>query len=200
MTPQEVVILVKEAHRAFAPVEIPVDVGKLRSYITDNLGIQFGLFGKVAWNGKLILGRLHRYEQGGKKWADIVVAETLNACWTRFVSTKELAHLIIDKEDDDCTHDPVGLIRGLVDFFPTNIAADIKSERVATLAATELLMPWDKKPLIMGMIAEGKNNFQIALHFKVPEKVVEYWRSDVYQNLMSDAWAGIDIDHEPIQT
>jgi hypothetical protein len=191
MRSQDIVLAVREVHRSFHPLEIPVSVYRIKGYIEDVLKIEFEAFDKAAWPSKFIYGRVHRYEQEGRKWAKIFVSESLNACWTRFVACKELAHLLIDTKDEDCTHDPITLIGGLISPIPTTIEADVKSEWLAHMAAVELLVPWPRRNLITEMIGTGKNNYEIACTFKVPEKIIEWWRSDAYQALAKKAWEGI---------
>jgi len=54
---------------------------------------------KVDWNPVQIKGRIDRYVSASDKFAEIIVSEKLNNCWTRFVACKEMCHLIIDTED-----------------------------------------------------------------------------------------------------
>lgn len=188
---QDVVLVVKDVHDFLGPRQFPVKVTDVKRYITDRLGIEVEVFDKGSWQAKQIMGRLYRYEKGGRKWAKIIVSDSLNLCWGRFVACKELAHLIIDNSENDLTSDPIALIRNLVENPFVNIATDIHSEKLAVLAATELLIPWARRNEIYAMAAASKSNYEIATELKVPEKVVEWWRSDHYQQKLSDAWSGI---------
>lgn len=184
---QDVVLIIKEVHDRLEPLDIPVPVTKIKDDLSRHLAVKFDLFDCGSWAGKHILGRLQRYEIQGACHAKIIVADSLNTCWTRFVTCKELAHLYIDKHDEDFTRDPVELVRSLVDATMT-IDKDISSERWATIAAIELLMPWRKRQTIIEKINDRKSNRDIALLYKVPEKVVEIWRSADYQKPLTEAW------------
>jgi hypothetical protein len=186
----DIVLLVKEVHDRLEPLSAPLLVSRIKNDLAANLKYKIDLL-RVNWDGVHVLGTVRKYETDGRKHARIVVSEKLNTCWARFVGCKEMAHLLIDRPGDETT-DPIRLISSFMGgVVAEKIDADISSEHWAYLAAIELLMPWRLRGTIQEMIASGKSSYDVALLFRVPERIVELWRSPWYQDLFGKAWEGM---------
>jgi hypothetical protein len=197
-TAQEVVVLVKPVHDRLAPLIIPISINRIRDDFCAQLGIHIPRFDRASWTGTQCLGVLKRYTHNGRLSAEITISDKLNTCWGRFVACKELAHLLIDKKDD-YTSDPIGLISSFMVGGNLRIDKDIHSEHWASLAAIELLVPWRERNRILTMVHAKKTNYEIASLFRVPERVIEYWRSQQYQKMMTEAWKDMEIHHEAVR-
>lgn len=189
-TPQEAAVLVKDLFVDLKPncgEHMPVHVDWLVEMIAKRCKLEIDLrTGK--WPGKFIKGRLLRY---GNR-AEIHVSSELNTCWTRFVAAKELAHLLLDPIDGaGFTQDPAALVDWLVNDQWAN-AAEMHSERLAVLAAIEMLIPHHCHHMLESMVRGGSNSLAIATHFMVPEKMVDRRLNTKYRQWVGDAYAGLD--------
>ena len=112
---------------------------------------------------------LFRYNDHAK----ICYSHHLNLCWRRFAICKEAAHLLIDdSKRNHFTTDVVNLVAGLITSAPMMHAnTPIESEQMGVIAAIELLLPWKCRDHIKAM-QSNKSDFEIAEHFRVPEKFV----------------------------
>jgi len=112
--------------------------------------------------------------------AKIIYSQSMNTCWRRFVVCKELAHLLIDTDAEHFTQNPVSLVQELINDVPVmRTDHDINSERLAMIAAIEMLLPWCLRGRLTEMAEEGLSDLQIAQEFRVPEKIVNLMlRSD----------------------
>lgn len=107
----------------------------------------------------------------------------LNLCWRRYVSFKELCHLVIDNEDS-FTGNPVALVEGLITDLPNlEKRPDLLSERLSHFIALELMFPWPVRAEIYKMHQGGKSNLEIAQHCKFPEKAVITIVSKEHRNM-----------------
>jgi len=169
-TPQEVVVIVRDVFTSFTPTcgtSMPVKVDELRPIIEAKSGIPITL-SALKWQARQLKGRLLRYADH----AEIEVSHSLNLCWTRFVACKEMAHLLLDRDQSQYTQNPGALIDRLIQD-PWANDKDITSERAAVLAAMELLMPWCCRGQMEAMVKSGASHLQIATHFMVPERMVD---------------------------
>jgi hypothetical protein len=86
---------------------------------------------------------------------------------------KELAHLLIDTDAKHFTEDPVSLVQELVNDVPVmQPDHDVNSERLAMIAAIEMLLPWCLRGHLVAMAGEGMSDLEIAQKFRVPQKIV----------------------------
>lgn len=121
--------------------------------------------------------------------ATILVADSNNECWRRFVYVKEICHIFIDDEDE-FTEDAEGLAIDLVHEGGENHQPSLayRSELIATYAAIDIMIP----PHLEQWMAhkanvEGQTPYQIAFALKVPKKYVEH---------RIRAWDGIKLNSE----
>lgn len=116
----------------------------------------------------------------------ITISNKLNDCWARFVETKELAHVIIDKSEENYVKDLQGLIASLVENPPMiRFDDDIPSEYITLFFAIELLLPYCMNDDI---INHDRSSFDAAKLFMVPEKTVDLIRTEWYQDMRKKAY------------
>lgn len=164
----------------------PVPVSLLRKRIAEKIGwdphsisVQRG-----NWSAKDIMGTLLRYEQKGKRWAKVLLAQDLDVQWSRWVTCKEMSHLLIDRPED-YSKDYAGLVEGVIASSLPTKRKDVQSERDAEQAGTALLMPEEHRQIVDRLVQEHASDFQIAVHFQVPEAIVERFRSQDYRDWVS---------------
>lgn len=97
------------------------------------------------WQPGTVSGMLTRYEHEAHIWYSL----QMNTCLRRFVLCKELAHLLIDDGPKHYTRDPVALVQELINDVPIMTPeGDMESERMAAIAAIEILAPWKLRSFI----------------------------------------------------
>lgn len=117
----------------------------------------------------------------------ITISNKLNDCWARFVETKELAHIIIDRSEENYVENLKDLIVSLVENPPMiRFDDDIPSEYITLFFAIELLLPYCMNNDI---INHERNSFDAAKLFMVPEKTVDLVRTEWYQSMRKKAYA-----------
>ena len=120
---------------------------------------------------------------------DIGVNDNLNNCWNRFVTCKELSHLLLGTQNNGITKDPKVLINGLYMKLAFGSSDDLDHEHLAVLCASELMMPFQKSQLLL----KDKNitSIEIAKKFLLPLYIVQVYRDqnflenrqDIYNSL-----------------
>jgi len=137
-----------------------------------------------SWDSRHLFGMLLRYDTHAK----IIYSQSMNTCWRRFVVCKELAHLLIDTDAEHFTNNPVSLVQELINDVPVmRTDHDINSERLAMIAAVEMLLPWCLRGQLTGMAEEGLSDLQIAQEFRVPEKIVNLMLRSDYGNFSKES-------------
>jgi len=121
--------------------------------------------------------------------AEIFYAENESYCKQRFISAKELAHLLIDGQEA-FTKKPSSLMSKLI-ISGTPMAfikkdedqsmEDFESEMLAMMVATEMLVPWKYRNHFDGLCDKGQSPLEIAQVFKVPENVVKNMLTPMYR-------------------
>lgn len=130
-------------------------------------------FAVIPWEGTYLKGCVFRYGRPGRmERAEIYVPASLSVPWTRFVICKELAHLVLDGPDA-FTEDPVTMASALIDSPVFARVGRSAPEYVYAVAATELLIPWQRRYVLTRMRWGFKSHRVIARHFGVPEEVAE---------------------------
>jgi Zn-dependent peptidase ImmA (M78 family) len=120
--------------------------------------------------------------------ADIFYSASLNVCWSRFVVCKELAHLLLDTETKHFTKNPVALVQGLVTQVPIlKPENDLVSESIALYCAIEILLPWHLRASMNEMMKAGKSDYEIAVHFRAPENIVNLMLKSPYAKISASA-------------
>ena len=104
-----------------------------------------------------------------------------NTCWERFVTTKELSHILIGYNQTGNTEDVAMLLSELInrtdikDSFHKNTS--LQEEYKAITMAMELLVPYCYTPLLKD---KNLTSLQIATLLKVPEYIIDALRKDDY--------------------
>ena len=133
-----------------------------------------------------VFGIYTRYNKDDYVLIDIDVINNLNECWKRFITTKELVHTILDKEESAYTFNIEELIDMLIENNPNiTFDDDIDSEYLAFFFALELLLPYCHNSY---MTNKGISEYRIAEEFMVPEKMINFIRSDWYQLLRNKSY------------
>ncbi len=119
---------------------------------------------------------LHSLVLGRKKEAVILLSPSLNPCWTRFCSAKELAHLFIGCSTT--TNDSAMLLTLARNsrFNAATLEAEMDTETFCLYLAIEILLPWTLRGKLSDMHHEkGFTTLQIAKHFMVPCAIIEQY-------------------------
>lgn len=134
------------------------------------------------------LGHFECYSDTDDRWEDasswvvlITYRQDLSFCEQRFVWCKELMH-IFDTEDGCVkTEDEYrGLLRE-IELKPIDPSPAYLSENTAKWLALLVLCPKiQRDSMKVRMKAEGLTNYDVALHFRIPEAVVASLFSDYY--------------------
>lgn len=174
--------------RGFPLCRVEIEKG-LSPLIVEDLSDGSGKFEiqryPAKWMGYQVLGALVRYPEK----AVIHYSLSLNTCWRRFVVTKEMAHLIIDK-CDSFTNDPVQLVTDLIAdmSLADDPSAQFASEKIAGIAATGILLPHLERGNITSMRDEGASARKIATVYRVPAVAVELFLSPGYTTIEEKCW------------
>lgn len=156
-----------------------LSVMNLHYVIQDIYGLQIEML-EVLFESNLIGGNSERYDGKG---ARILVSSTLSHELKRFVTIKELCHIMNDEKDEWSTLG-VETIRGLMkevelikkngDGHPTPTPA-LQSEMLAMIAAIELSYPFEFREIdIRKIAAEETTLAKIALEHQIPAYIVEH--------------------------
>ena len=133
-----------------------------------------------------VFGIYTRYNKDNYVLIVIDVINNLNECWKRFITTKELVHTILDKEESAYTCNIEELIDMLIENNPNiTFDDDIDSEYLAFFFALELLLPYCHNSY---MTNKDILEYRIAEEFMVPEKMINFIRSDWYQLLRNKSY------------
>jgi len=120
---------------------------------------------------------LYGYFRNSGNEIEIGITESLNSCWTRYVTCKELSHILLGHKGGGVTGDPRKLVSGLYSnyLFGTDEALD--HENLANICAAEIMMPYEiSQPLL-----ENKKEItpiDIAQKFKIPLAIVQVYRNE----------------------
>ncbi len=150
-----------------------------------NPGFQIQLHPRSFEGDDLVFGGLVRYPA----YCEILYSTNLTTCWRRFIIAKELAHLIFDK-DDNFTSDPIELVTSLLAGIPLSegAIAAVTSEQQAVLMAIELILPHTCREDVEKMAAAGSSALEIAIAYRVPQKVVENYLNSGYKKMAATCW------------
>jgi hypothetical protein len=188
--PVDLLLVIRDLFRDFQPAcsqSMPVRVDQLCPLVASRSGLAVNVSLVNFPSSRLIKGRLLRY---GNR-AEIHVSGDQNICWQRFVACKELAHLLLDREDHGhFTSDPELLVERLVGD-KWHQSADMASERLAPYGAIEMLIPECCHTTLHAMKAAGKSHLEIATHFRVPERMIDRRLHPLYDQRLREAYQGL---------
>lgn len=138
---------------------------------------------EVAFEGEFLRGLVERYEDRAR----ILIRAGQPDEWMRFTAAKELCHIAIDQREDWSPrgHETIEslLLEDQLDKQTNGgdeevkqrqvAAVPVQSERLAIIAATELMYPHEFRAADRKEIDAGTSTLRkIALHFHVPEYVI----------------------------
>jgi Zn-dependent peptidase ImmA (M78 family) len=107
----------------------------------------------------------------------------LTYCEKRFVLLKELGHLVIDTKDA-FAENADDLVRHAVQRFARLGNGVCQSENLAAIFAGEVLFPFHQRKAFYERYQNGSmSSLEIAILFRIPQKVVEDFLSKDYHEL-----------------
>ncbi len=136
-----------------------------------------------------ILGMYRAYAPDGKLTHSIItVYNKMTDCWHRYVTVKELTHIILSPTGSmDVQKEILSHIHKILHWVPLKeIDKDVPEESLAEYFAAELLVPYCHNDYLMDLDLTA---YEVAQAFKVPEKLINEMRTDWYQELRKEAHA-----------
>lgn len=166
--------------------DLPVE--EFQRVVGQMYGLKIEKF-QVPFEATFLRGMLERY---GDR-AVIYVRKNQDEDWKRFVSIKELCHLVID-EPEDWSISGASIIRKLISEYKIDKGkpADrvIQSEVFAEIAAIELLYPHEGRAVdISNLESSATTIAKIASYYDIPEAIVERALSENHMELAGYVWS-----------
>lgn len=118
---------------------------------------------------------------------EIALASGLNRCWERFVITKELFHVALERDEYRTTH----LFEHIEEYtatFPVDSSKPslpVIAEFLAEVGALELLFPYAERLTIMAG-QTPKNYLEIATRYLIPKVLAERYLSPSYMEALAN--------------
>ncbi len=139
-----------------------------------------------------LAGMVERYSDRAK----IYVRDDQDRAWLRFISAKELCHILIDI-DDDCSSNGVDTIGYLLEEYKVendDLADKVaQSEMFAEIAAIELMYPYAERCSDREKISSGTlTTAQIAEFYALPEFIVSRALTDWFHRLATTVWGMVN--------
>jgi Zn-dependent peptidase ImmA (M78 family) len=161
-----------------APDRAKLSVEDFQWCVCDMYGVTIEKF-EIAFEGEFLRGLVERYESHAR----ILIRAGQPDEWMRFTAVKELCHIAIDQREDWSPrgHETIQslLLEDQLDQKDNGddarelAAVTVQSERLAIIAATELMYPHEFRDQDLKEIDAGTATLRkIALHFHVPEYVI----------------------------
>lgn len=119
----------------------------------------------------------------------ILLSAGMDPFWERFVSVKEMCHLILS-DPEYRTNSPSDLIEAMV-LQPAEGEApnDLTSDMWCRYAAIELLYPYEARMADLDQVSQGRQSiFSLSQYYEIPEHVIEMAISDTYMEISREAW------------
>jgi Zn-dependent peptidase ImmA (M78 family) len=143
----------------------------------------------VPFEATFLRGLIERYANK----VIIYVRKNQDEDWKRFVTIKELCHIVID-EKEDWSASGASIIKNLISEHKLNkmTAAPraVQSEIFAEIAAIELLYPFNARAADIVALDYGSMTLaRIAGYYKIPEAIVERALSENYAELAAYCWS-----------
>jgi hypothetical protein len=151
---------------------------------------------KVSFAAEHVRGKVERY---GNSRARVLIRAAQSPEFLRFVTVKELCHLMID-ESDDWSSLGVETVKGLLKEWAlteengtghTNPSDPLKSEMLAEIAAIEMMYP---RAFRSGDITKIKANEatlqKVALQHELPAYAIE--QAHRHHDILESCWVAID--------
>lgn len=157
---------------------------------------------EVAFEGEYVRGLMERYE----KRARILIRKNQEEDWIRFASVKELCQVAISEKEDWSVDGTRTLDALLYEVFldkhgseeennkpPKELTPNpIQSEKLAEIAAIELMYPFNYRSDDLAAMAANKTTLRkIAVHFHAPEFVIGTALSAGHHKIATKIWTKI---------
>lgn len=142
---------------------------------------------EVDWGSHRFRGMIQRFDGH----ATIYIAARgnkgdegkLTYCEQRFVIAKEMGHLVVDSDENYTLH-AASLVEELCNPVVAELDAkhQLQSEHFTKIFAIETLIPYHRRLPHLERIRMGEDTvFEVASHFRVPEKEVQTALSPEYE-------------------
>jgi len=173
------------------PDFLPISIDAAKDVIQELSGYSVTMR-SVSFDATHVFARVEKYSN---HIATIDVRHNLSDQWKRFVSSKELLHLIIDKAEDmspygDETLDKlvrdghIGVISQNGDKPPA------QSELIAEVAAMELLYPMQNRHHDLKSLQADETSYRkLSIQYGIPENFIETAFDEGYLSVITKALA-----------
>ena len=151
---------------------------------------------KVSFSADHVRGKVERY---ANKRARILIRAQQTPEFLRFVTVKELCHLMID-EEDDWSFMGVETIKGLLKEWElvgengtghTDPSDPLQSEMLAEIAAIEMMYPREYRASDIGKIKAKETTLKkIAMQHDVPPYAIE--QAHRHHDMLEKCWCAIE--------
>lgn len=148
------------------------------------------LIRSVSFQATHIFARVEKYKD---HTATIDVRHDLSEQWKRFVTAKELLHLIIDKDEDMSPYGDETLDKLLTDGHIGIVSQNgdkppAQSELIAEVAALELLYPIQNREDDLKAVSSGKiTHTKLAIRYGIPPNFIDTAFSNGYLSVLKNA-------------
>lgn len=153
---------------------LPISIDAIVEYVEAKRGVKFEIR-EVVFEAKHLKGRKETYPE----LVIIEIRSDLSDFWKRFIATKEVLHVLIDKDEDDLSpygdeileklvlDGHIGIISGNGDKPP------MQSELVAEIAARETLCPLSERLNDKEKLEDGGTSLaKLELKYELPTAVI----------------------------
>ncbi|KAA0577669.1 hypothetical protein [Azospirillum sp. Sh1] len=174
--------LVRKSHVANT---LPYHIQPIRDSITQICNIDKISFIKFEEPDNPIIGRYLRYEGAMGVYSagtcvDVQYSSQLNYCWSRFVVCKEMCHALLDDMNNRVSS-PNELLKLVDHLLLPETSREVfaafpafASERLAALAALELLCPIEDRMIVSKKRQAGTvSDAKIAEDFRIPRVIIK---------------------------
>lgn len=172
----------------------PRDVAMLIDDVKEHLQATKGFYVPIeihprAYNASAFIGTVEVKERSVEIFYDV----EQNACWKRFIITKELCQVLYDTPNSQhltSTKEQIGslltqILAGLTELDVNDHAAS--SEQATILMAIEILLPHSERDRVLKLMEKGATKRQIAQMYRLPEQFVSYYLERSYAASMEKA-------------
>jgi len=179
---------------------LPVSVDDLVELVSDMYKIKINMK-LVDFQSEHLRGMI---EKIGDTEANIYIKERQQETTKRFVTVKELSHVIID-EPEDFNPDGCGTIDGFIEAeqFTIKNGEDfvmppqyIQGEAIAKAIATEIMFPYEMRDDLHNdvYVKKSRSIMDVCQQFGMPQFAVTRAFSDNYRDIADRVWAEIKAE------
>lgn len=170
-----------------------LSIDRLKAIISDMYAVEITII-EVDFEGKHVRGMIEIYNGG--RTAKVYIRAKQHDLWKRFVTVKELCHVVIDKKEDWSPHGSDTLEKLIVgDVLDLADHNGFASERLAEVIAHELVYPHEHRRPDLAKIAAGDCNLNdLALKYGVPIEIAARVLSQSYLTMCDTFWRAVTIN------